>query len=171
VPEGNARVLTPREAKIAQLAREGLSNPEIGARLFISPPTAQYHLRKVFLKLNISAHERPHDGGESLSPTPVRKDLSGRCPVRRVVAPSAFANPIDADAIGSAHPCHEHLCPDPTPPHGFHSRTSGTPVVSDLTRRSHRSAPAPAEARPAVFAALRQTSTFRLRPSTPRWRA
>jgi DNA-binding CsgD family transcriptional regulator len=35
-----------------QLAREGLSNPEIGARLFIGPRTAQYHLRNVFLKLD-----------------------------------------------------------------------------------------------------------------------
>jgi DNA-binding CsgD family transcriptional regulator len=47
--------LTARETQIAQLARDGLSNPEIGIRLFISPRTVQYHLRKVFLKLGISA--------------------------------------------------------------------------------------------------------------------
>jgi len=47
--------LTAQEAQVAELAREGLSNPEIGSRLFISPRTVEYHLRKVFTKLGINS--------------------------------------------------------------------------------------------------------------------
>jgi len=46
-------VLTAQERQVAELARDGLSNPEIGARLFLSRRTIQYHLGKVFGKLGI----------------------------------------------------------------------------------------------------------------------
>jgi DNA-binding CsgD family transcriptional regulator len=50
--------LTAQEAQVARLARDGLSNPEIGARLFISPRTAKYHLSSVFAKLGISSRSQ-----------------------------------------------------------------------------------------------------------------
>jgi DNA-binding NarL/FixJ family response regulator len=56
--------LTAQEFQVARLARDGLSNPEIGARLFLSPRTIEWHLRNVFAKLGIHS----------------RRELSGALP-------------------------------------------------------------------------------------------
>ena len=57
---GCGEQLTPQEARIAVLARDGLSNPAIGARIFVSPRTVEYHLHKVFAKLAITSRGELH---------------------------------------------------------------------------------------------------------------
>jgi DNA-binding CsgD family transcriptional regulator len=72
--------LTAQEAQVARLARDGMSNPQIGARLFISTRTVQYHLGKVFTKLSISSRgqlevalpgdQAPRAAGQGTGPGP-----------------------------------------------------------------------------------------------------
>lgn len=54
-------VLTAQERQVARLAKEGLSSPDIGARLFRSPRTAEWHLRNAFIKLGIHSRRELTD--------------------------------------------------------------------------------------------------------------
>jgi DNA-binding CsgD family transcriptional regulator len=57
---GTRSQLTPQEDQITQLAQAGMSNAEIGAQLFLSTRTVEWHLRKIFIKLGISSRRQLH---------------------------------------------------------------------------------------------------------------
>ncbi len=119
--------LTAQETQIAALAGGGYTNPEIGAQLFLSPRTIEWHLRNVFIKLGISSRRELRDSGVKASLMGgaaarlmggAAARLMGGTGARRVIQTSTSAarqttSPTSATAISSAaSTCNRRPPPD-----------------------------------------------------------
>ncbi len=117
--------LTDQELNVARLAREGLTNRDIGGRLFISARTAEYHLRKVFMKLGDQLTRRAQVGARqprlsadgarrSGRPTGARMSASPKAPARRAGSCRSPLGLDGSEGLGiGIDESHQDLADDP----------------------------------------------------------